>query len=348
MSVLYGTGVRTRNRAFDLGWKKSHRARVPVISVGNITTGGTGKTPLVAFLTKWFQNQGVNVALLSRGYRTLDTEASGGRKPAGEVGASLTDTDDSALKNAANWLLDLQNRDGGFPTFCRGWGTLPFDRSSPDITAHSLRALVLWRGGMHARDALPADEKKSGERYRSHVAIWKAFDFLQKAQRPDGSWLPLWFGNQHAPDDINPTYGTAKVLAAYRDCNRIDTPEAQRGLEWLRANQNDDGGWGGVKGTPSSVEETSLAVEILLSVDPDCESAERGLCRLLDCVQAGAYGETAPIGFYFAKLWYFEKLYPLSLIVAALRRAVQLKRAGATTSTNTEAVRNTVSVATPD
>src|SRR5207302_3294573 len=34
------------------------------------------------------------------------------------------------------WLLRLQNTDGGIPTFCRGWGTLPFDRSSADLTAH--------------------------------------------------------------------------------------------------------------------------------------------------------------------------------------------------------------------
>jgi hypothetical protein len=38
------------------------------------------------------------------------------------------------------WLLDLQNGDGGIPTFCRGWGALPFDRSAPDLTAHALRA----------------------------------------------------------------------------------------------------------------------------------------------------------------------------------------------------------------
>ncbi|MEZ6066585.1 MAG: prenyltransferase/squalene oxidase repeat-containing protein [Planctomycetaceae bacterium] len=42
---------------------------------------------------------------------------------------------DAAVEGATKWLLGLQNRDGGFPTFCRGWGTLPFDRSSPDITA---------------------------------------------------------------------------------------------------------------------------------------------------------------------------------------------------------------------
>src|SRR5690606_28573705 len=38
------------------------------------------------------------------------------------------------------WVLSLQNRDGGWPTFCRGWGTLPFDRSGADLTAHALRA----------------------------------------------------------------------------------------------------------------------------------------------------------------------------------------------------------------
>src|SRR5439155_4441619 len=38
------------------------------------------------------------------------------------------------------WLGGLQNWDGGIPTFCRGWGGLPFDRSGSDLTAHGLRA----------------------------------------------------------------------------------------------------------------------------------------------------------------------------------------------------------------
>src|SRR5690606_25599498 len=46
-----------------------------------------------------------------------------------------------AVRRGVTWLLDLQNRDGGWPTFCRGWGKLPFDRSSPDITAHCMRAV---------------------------------------------------------------------------------------------------------------------------------------------------------------------------------------------------------------
>ena len=41
---------------------------------------------------------------------------------------------------AVRWLLQLQNGDGGWPTFCRGWGKLPFDTSAPDLTAHALRA----------------------------------------------------------------------------------------------------------------------------------------------------------------------------------------------------------------
>ena len=57
--------------------------------------------------------------------------------------------DDPEIQNAATagvkWLIDLQNTDGGIPTFCRGWGKLPFDRSSPDITAHALRAWQRWR-----------------------------------------------------------------------------------------------------------------------------------------------------------------------------------------------------------
>ena len=48
---------------------------------------------------------------------------------------------DAAAAAGIGWLLDLQNRDGGWPTFCRGWGQLPFDRSGADLTAHALRAL---------------------------------------------------------------------------------------------------------------------------------------------------------------------------------------------------------------
>ena len=51
---------------------------------------------------------------------------------------------DEGVRAGLRWLLAIQNRDGGVPTFCRGWGKLPFDRSSNDLTAHALAAMDAW------------------------------------------------------------------------------------------------------------------------------------------------------------------------------------------------------------
>jgi tetraacyldisaccharide 4'-kinase len=75
LSAPYGVGVRLRNAAFDAGFRRPQQADVPVISVGNITTGGTGKTPFVAFLAGWFGQRNVRVCLISRGYGALDGAA---------------------------------------------------------------------------------------------------------------------------------------------------------------------------------------------------------------------------------------------------------------------------------
>jgi tetraacyldisaccharide 4'-kinase len=70
LSWLYGLGVRFRNTLFEMGVLKSKSFSMPVISVGNITVGGTGKTPHVEYLIKLLQDK-VNVAVLSRGYKRL-------------------------------------------------------------------------------------------------------------------------------------------------------------------------------------------------------------------------------------------------------------------------------------
>lgn len=67
----YGSGVALRNWLFDAGIKKSHAASVPVISVGNLTTGGTGKTPVVAMLVRRLKEARHRPGIISRGYREL-------------------------------------------------------------------------------------------------------------------------------------------------------------------------------------------------------------------------------------------------------------------------------------
>ncbi len=67
-SIPYGVGTRVRNRMFDAGWKPMTRAAVPVVSVGNLTLGGTGKTPCVEYVARVYREMGRQVAILSRGY----------------------------------------------------------------------------------------------------------------------------------------------------------------------------------------------------------------------------------------------------------------------------------------
>jgi tetraacyldisaccharide 4'-kinase len=57
-----------RNALYQLGWKRSHRAAVPVVSVGNLAVGGTGKTPCVEYVARFYRQRDLLVAILSRGY----------------------------------------------------------------------------------------------------------------------------------------------------------------------------------------------------------------------------------------------------------------------------------------
>jgi squalene-hopene/tetraprenyl-beta-curcumene cyclase len=213
----------------------------------------------------------------------------------------------------------VQNRDGGIPTFCRGWGALPFDQSSPDLTAHAVRAWTAWL------EMLPAPLH-----VRARQACHRAVEFLARSQRRDGSWSPLWFGNQFAPGDINLTYGTATVLRSLavieqkKFASTVTARLATKAVQWLVRSQNSDGGWGGAPGIRSSVEESALAVEALAAAQrwhgPEASAALlSGTNWLLDQIESGQWTQPSPIGFYFAKLWYYERLYPLIFTVGALK-----------------------------
>ena len=82
-----------------------------------------------------------------------------------------TDRTHGALEQAVAWLLELQNSDGGWPTFCRGWGALPFDRSAADLTAHAIRALDAWlrvAGGFGYHSGVRLRRQHSPKYARAH------------------------------------------------------------------------------------------------------------------------------------------------------------------------------------
>jgi tetraacyldisaccharide 4'-kinase len=68
----YTWAVSVRNRQFDSGKRPAVNVGVPVVSVGNLTLGGTGKTPAVEWIAQWFRRHGVRIGLISRGYKSAD------------------------------------------------------------------------------------------------------------------------------------------------------------------------------------------------------------------------------------------------------------------------------------
>lgn len=261
----------------------------------------------------------------------------------GKVTADSSEKVERAVDLGLGWLLRLQNRDGGWPTFCRGWGKLPFDRSSTDLTAHAMRALAAWRErGNASRAGVPLSRLLS--------AMRRGERFLQRQQKASGEVLPLWFGNQDHPAEENPVYGTGRVLLA---SSVLTEPMLlDRAAEYLLKAQNQDGGWGGGASRAawlalggnlctdipiaSSVEETAIAVEGLTNYwqklegqnwgqkSTGCGEEEvrssilRGVHWLCAAVDRGEHQNAWPIGFYFAKLWYHERLYATIFATAAL------------------------------
>ncbi|HVS08384.1 MAG TPA: tetraacyldisaccharide 4'-kinase [Planctomycetota bacterium] len=68
-AAFYGVAVRCRNRLYDRGWLRAERLDLPVVSVGNLTAGGTGKTPLVAWVARELERRGLPPGISTRGYK---------------------------------------------------------------------------------------------------------------------------------------------------------------------------------------------------------------------------------------------------------------------------------------
>jgi squalene-hopene/tetraprenyl-beta-curcumene cyclase len=216
----------------------------------------------------------------------------------------------------------------------------------------------------------------SGALPRARQALRSGFEYLVRQQQSDGSWLPLWFGNQDDALEENRVYGTGRVLLALgellgsRRCTALGISEnsllamIDKANTMLLKSQNEDGGWGGGRsvcyssdnrenhnsgGGSSTLEETAVALEGLMAFwripEPNAQrrgggSTElagsvakgvqvdsrapimRGLRWLCRGVELGWDNQSQPIGFYFAKLWYHEQMYPLVFPLAALQSAI--------------------------
>ncbi len=198
LSPFYGAVVRLRNRAFDAHPERASRVDARVVSIGNLSTGGTGKTPLTLLLAESLQAAGWTNAVISRGYggkRDFDVMAVGPESKAAQVGdeplfmarrlgagrvvvarnrsagaasalalkpsTKVLLLDDGFQHRALHRELDLLVLDG-----VRRWGNgkmLPLgDLREPQDSAKRAHALVVTRGGLAPKDEIKAWWKQYG------------------------------------------------------------------------------------------------------------------------------------------------------------------------------------------
>ncbi len=197
--------------------------------------------------------------------------------------------------------------------FVKVWGKLPFDRSSPDISAHSLLAFELWQ------DALPKELRVKCRRSIhgiwvgcgrfSHRMVHGLLYGLETKMRRMSVLLFMvrrWRWNIcRLPDPL------ARKLA-------------ENGLRYLLDSQNEDGGWGGAPKVASKITLTARALSALASYpESDLKSMERGFDYLYGMYQSGLLFRPEPIGLYFARLWYSEELYNHTFVLNALKKLKQ-------------------------
>jgi squalene-hopene/tetraprenyl-beta-curcumene cyclase len=232
----------------------------------------------------------------------------------------------AAIQRGLDWMMGMQNTDGGWASFDRDndrrWLTeVPFadhnamiDPSTADITARVLECLSYFPGYG-----------------RAHPTVERAVDFIRRDQTTEGCWYGRW--------GVNYLYGTWQVLRGLRRIGEaMEAPYIRRAARWLADRQNDDGGWGesiasydqpGQKGVGASTpSQTAWALMGLIAAgDVASQAVRRGIAHLLAHQQAGTWEQALWTGTGFPRVFYlnyhyYRHYFPL-MALGQYRQALQ-------------------------
>ncbi|QEG35050.1 Squalene--hopene cyclase [Bythopirellula goksoeyrii] len=250
-----------------------------------------------------------------------------------------------AALDGVRWLIERQNRDGGWALSFRGSGKMAQEISSTDVTCQAMLALNAWKKVLR-KSASSHPLIQSIER-----DLLKGLAFLDSQQRPEGSWWPLWSGSEFHPQGANPVIGTAQVLRVFSEMQVWQTTMAQRAVRWLVDVQFPSGSWGsGHVPSPKSVtrkkpverevhsvgsvEETAIAIKSLLPfaarIPAVQTSVNDGLSWLIEAASTLSQLDPTLVALYPPKVWYHDRQLACSLAVntlAAACRANEVKTA---------------------
>jgi len=145
-TIVYAALHRSRQILYKVGIFRAHRFACPVVSVGNITAGGTGKTPLVEFLARWFARKNYRIAILARGYGKSATRGSDDEDLISEMELENVvrlpgkDRVATGRKALSEYRADLLILDDGFQHYRvqRGLDIVAIDATQPFANGHLL------------------------------------------------------------------------------------------------------------------------------------------------------------------------------------------------------------------
>jgi len=214
--VPYALAMSWRNRRYDRGSAEEHRLSVPVLCVGNVTLGGTGKTPMVAWLARWYRQYGVRVALVSRGYGAAATSRNDEALELEQLLPDVPHVQDRDRVAAARLAIEefesqLIVLDDGFQhrRLARDLDIVLLDALEPFGFGH-----VFPRGMLR--------EPLSGLRRAQVLALSRAdlvdADRRRTIERDARRYAPdaLWIECCHAPQGLRATSGRVEALDAFR------------------------------------------------------------------------------------------------------------------------------------